>query len=256
VSAEKQASAIYRGRVSHRRLVPKRHEFDYPVFMFYLDLAEVDGLFAGSRLWSATRAAPVRFRRSDFLGDPAVPLADAVRRLVAEHSATPAEGPVRLLTNVRGFGYIFNPISVYYCFDESGERLTHVVADVTNTPWRQSKAYVFDAPPDGGSLRGSVRKQMHVSPFLDMDFEYEIFATEPGDELHLSIANRREGQTHFVADLRLRRRPATNAQLRRAVTRHPAMSASAVAHIYLQALIMRVKGFRWHANPSKEKAVA
>lgn len=256
MSAEDPASAIYRGRITHRRLEPKRHEFDYPLYMLYLDLGELDGLFAGSRLWSSTRAAPVRFKRSDFLGDPDVPLADAVREVVAAQSAEPARGPIRLLTNVRGLGYIFNPISVYYCFDESGQRLTHVVADVTNTPWRQSHAYVFEAPASGGQLRGTVRKQMHVSPFLDMDFEYEVFATEPADELHLSVANRRNDRTHFVADLRLHRRPANNAQLRRAFTRHPAMAGSAVAHIYLQALIMRVKGFRWHSNPSKEKAVA
>lgn len=243
------ASAIYSGRISHRRLQPKRREFAYSVYMFYLDLEEMPRLFAGSRLWSSTGRAPLRFRREDFIGDPSVPLDEAVRQVVQDQTGTRPDGPVRVLANVRSFGYIFNPICVYYCFDRSGERLTHVVAEVTNTPWRESFPYVFEAPADGTEIDGEAVKRLHVSPFLDMDYSYSIHATTPGDALHLSVANRRDGETHFVADLRLRRRPATNQTLRAVVRRRPAMAASVTAHIYSQALRMRLRGFRPFSHP-------
>lgn len=267
MSNEGLASAIYRGRISHRRLQPKRREFSYPVYMFYLDLDELQGLFAGSRLWSSTGRAALRFRREDFMGDPSVPLDETVRELVRERTGTRPAGPVRMLANVRSFGYVFNPICVYYCFSESGDRLTHVITDVTNTPWRESHPYVFPAPEGDGPVSGEAVKRLHVSPFLEMDYTYSIHANAPGEDLHLSVANRRGEDTHFVADLRLERLPATNAVLRTVVRRWPAMAVSVTAHIYLQALRMRLRGFRPFPHPpgggvdgdrqaAKEKAVA
>ena len=110
-------SALYHGWLDHRRLAPRRHAFRYRLFMAYLDLAELDQVFRGRWLWSTRRAALARFDRRDHLGDPAQPLGDAVRALVAERTGHKPEGPIRLLTHLRHFGYVFNPVSFYYCFD-------------------------------------------------------------------------------------------------------------------------------------------
>lgn len=244
MTAGPRASAIYRGSVSHRRLQPKRYDFSYKVYMFYLDLDELPTLFPGSRLWGTGRAAPLRFERSDYFGDNDRPLADCIRELVSQTTGDRPAGPVRMLANVRGLGYVFNPICVYYLFDRTGERLTHVVADVTNTPWRESHPYVFTAEKNGEPVRGRAEKKLHVSPFLEMDYTYELRATAPGDELHLSIANRRGDATHFVADLRLERLAATNENLRRVAWRRPAMAALVTARIYAQALRLRLRGLR------------
>ena len=94
-------SAIYRGWLEHRRAAPRRHAFRYPLFMVYLDLAELDRVFAGRWLWSTRRPALLRFDRRDHLGDPAIPLDQAVRDLVAERTGTRPQGPIRLLTHLR-----------------------------------------------------------------------------------------------------------------------------------------------------------
>ena len=114
-------SAIYEGWVSHRRFGAVRHSFRYRVFMTLLDLDELPELFDRHPLYSARRPAPVRFRRSDYLGDPDVPLAESARRLVAERTGHRPEGPVRLLTHLRYLGHSFNPVSFYYLYDRAGE---------------------------------------------------------------------------------------------------------------------------------------
>ncbi len=139
-------------------------ELRYRMFMVYLDLDELPECFDGRLLWSARRPALAWFRRADHLGDPRTPLADAVRELVAERTGTRPEGPIRLLTHLRYFGHCFNPVSFYYCYDghdgnggggAGGERLSAVVAHVTNTPWGESHSYVLGA--DGAAEHGSTR---------------------------------------------------------------------------------------------------
>ena len=127
-------SAIYHGSLRHRRFAPRPHVFGYPLFMVYLDLAELDTVFKGHWLWSTRRAAPARFVRADHLGDPAQPLDQAVRDLVESRGGQRPLGPIRLLTHLRYFGYAFNPVSFYYCFDAAGERVECIVAEVNNTP--------------------------------------------------------------------------------------------------------------------------
>ena len=128
-ASPQRASCIYEGSVRHRRTGLVEHEFRYPLFMMYLDLDELPELFDGHPLWSARRPAPAWFRRADYLGDPAVPLAQAVRDTVAQRAGERPEGPVRMLTHLRYFGHCFNPVSFYYCFDGDGDRVTAVVAE-------------------------------------------------------------------------------------------------------------------------------
>ncbi|MGH2906246.1 MAG: DUF1365 domain-containing protein [Solirubrobacterales bacterium] len=242
-------SAIFTGSIAHTRFAPRRRDFRYPVYMLYIDLAELDSLFAGSRLFSARRRAAARFCREDFYGDPARPLAAEIRDLVEQRTGERPVGPIRLLANMRTFGYQFNPIAVYYCFDAGGERLTHVVADVSNIPWRESCAYVFGA--DGHAVDGQAEKRMHVSPFLEMDYTYRLRTAAPDDELALFVTNSRDGDVEFAAALRLRRQPATNANLRRILARFPAMALTVTLRIFWQALKLKLSGHRWypHAAP-------
>ena len=134
-------SALYQGWLRHRRRAPRAHAFAYPLFMAYLDLAELDRVFAGRWLWSARRAAPARFAREDHFGDPALPLDEAVRRLVHERTGRRPAGPIRLLTHLRYFGYVFNPVSFFYCY--AGDEVQTIVAEVNNTPWGERCMYVL-----------------------------------------------------------------------------------------------------------------
>lgn len=132
-------SAIYTGRVRHRRFRPVPHQFRYCLFMMYLDLDELPELFRGARLWSFERRNLAWFRRGDYFGDPALPLKQAVLQLVSEKTGRRPEGPVRLLTHLRYFGYCFNPVSFYYCFDRDGKTLGAIVAEINNTPWNERR---------------------------------------------------------------------------------------------------------------------
>lgn len=247
-------SAIYEGWVRHRRHGAVAHEFRYPLFMAYLDLAELPWVLDPFDGWSARRPALARFKRSDFLGDPDVPLSDSVREAVGERSGAEPKGPIRLLTNLRYFGHSFNPVSFYYCFDAAGESVDAVLAEVTNTPWGERHSYLLGRSegPDR-VIRGQIDKAFHVSPLMDMDHTYDWRSTEPGSDLQVHIDSRSadEGRTDFDATLSLRRRALEPAVMRRILIRYPALSAQVVAKIYWQALRLKLKGAPYHPHPER-----
>ena len=115
-------SRIYEGVLRHRRVAPRQHEFQYQVAMPYLCLDELPTLFSSTPFWSARGAALAQFRRSDFLGDPALPLADEVRRRIREETTREHTGPIYLLANLRYFGYVINPIACYYWRSNTPDR--------------------------------------------------------------------------------------------------------------------------------------
>jgi DUF1365 family protein len=236
------ASAIYTGTVSHARRVPRPHAFSYRMYMLYLDLDELPRLGLRS------------FSRADFLGDPSRDLSSEVRdRVEAELGFRPA-GPVRLLTHVRSLGYVFNPVSFYFCFDVGGERLLAVVAEITNTPWKERHAYVLRAGPDGASA--TFDKRFHVSPFFPMEQTYAWRLDVPGDRLRVEMVNREKGAEVFRAGLAMRRGAWSPGALRRAALLQPFMAWKVHAAIYWQALRLWVKGIPFHVHPTKRAAAA
>lgn len=247
-------SCVYEGTVRHRRFAPIRHDFRYRMFMLYLDLDELPGVFDGRWFWSARRFAPARFRRADYLGDPAVPLASAVRGLVGEHTGERPTGPIRLLTHLRYWGYVQNPVSFYYCFDPSGTMVDTVVAEITNTPWNERHAYVVSAQRRRRSHRTSFDKAFHVSPFMPMEQRYDWHFSTPGDRLRVHMENRSDGVRVFDAILALRRAPMTGPVLARCLARHPWMTASVVAGIYWQALRLWLRGAPFHPHPATRRS--
>lgn len=248
------ASAVYEGWLRHRRFAPVAHEFRYRLYMAYLDLDELPEALDPFPGWSARRRALARFRRADYMGDPARPLAECARDAVKEAGAPRPAGPVRLLGNLRGFGHVFNPVCFYYCFDEAGERVEAVVVDVTNIPWGESHPYVLTRGERRGPvLSASLDKRLHVSPLMGMDHRYELRASEPGEALVVQIDSRGgdagAGGKAFDATLSLRRRELSTATLTRMLVRYPAPSLQVVARIYLQALRLRLKGARRFPHP-------
>ncbi len=231
-------SALYHGWVSHRRRSPARHGFRYRTFMVWLDLAELGEAFRGRWLWSATRPALARFRRSDYLAPHDRPLDVAVRDLVEARTGRRPEGPVRMLCHLRYFGSCFNPLTLYYCYAPDGP-LECVLAEVTNTPWLERFQYVLPvAAADGrhGRLHWRTAKGFHVSPFMPMDMDYDWLLNEPGDTLDLRIRNEQRGEPVFEAALDLERRPLTGTNLAAALAGFPLLTATIVAMIHWQAL--------------------
>lgn len=241
-------SALYEGRVHHARRLAPRHGFSRRLCMLYLDLAELDRVFAGRWLWGADRRRFAGFRRSDHLGDPSISLDAAVRALVLERTGHALAGPIRLLTQPRTAGHVFNPVSFHYGFSATGE-LDAVVADVRNTPWNERHAYVLRA--DGGRVDARAPKTFHVSPFLPMGHEYRFTFAAPGATLEARIENFADGERVFDARLVLERREIDGASLARALLRFPATSLQTLAAIYWQAFRLHRLGARFHPHPGR-----
>jgi hypothetical protein len=215
-----------------------------------LDLAEVDEVMDLHPAWSARRPAPVRFRRQDFLGDPATPLDQAVRSLVAERTGRRPAGPVALLANVRSWGWLFNPISLYFCADMADlrggpGRVGSLVAEVENTPWHERHAYVVGPPG-----RHRFAKELHVSPFLPPRLDYELRYTTPGPQLTVGLDVLQGDRRLLAATLFLRRRSLDRAALGRLLWNYPAMTHRLSAGIYAQAARLRLKGAPFFSHPT------
>jgi hypothetical protein len=247
------ASALYFGHVIHRRHQPHAHAFRYPVAQLLLDLDELDTIFAGRWLWSLNRHNLAEFRRSDYFGDPSMPLPEAVRRHVAGVRGHRPAGPIRLLTHLRFGGHVFNPVSFYYCYQPDGSTLDCIVADITNTPWKERHAYVLsvaEAASEPGSLRWQFQKRFHVSPFMAMDCTYDWRFSTPGEDLRVHMQVLQEGVRQFDATQHMQRRPLDGRGLAKVLTLYPLMTVQVVAAIHWHALRLWLKRNPVHDHPS------
>lgn len=258
---DRHASALYEGAVRHRRHSGPSGSFTTDVLMVYLDLEELPDLLDGHPLWSARRAAPMAFRARDHLDGTAsspAELARAVRDLVQQRlgADTDVSGAVRLLTQPRTLGWLFNPIAIYFCFDGE-DRLQAVVCEVTNTPWHDRHWYVVPAgPPTGraGIRRARFAKEMHVSPFLGMDLHYRLSFSEPDHRLWVRLeAIGAEGDRVFDADLVLRRRAIDRWSMVRTPLRHPFTTLKTSLGIYIRALRLWLRGAPFHRHPHRRE---
>jgi DUF1365 family protein len=251
-------SALYEGTITHRRHATAAtanvaHDFRYSTLTPLLFLDELDALAAMHPRWSATGANAAWFRRRDYLGDASVPLDTAVRDEVAKQSRRRPTGDIAMLGHVRLWGWLFNPLCVYYCFDESGQRVDQILLEVRNTPWHERHLYVLD----GASTYHRFAKAMHVSPFLGMDHEYVLTWSAPGDHLSLHLGNRRGEERIFDAALSLTRREITAATLGALVWRRPFQTLGVSAGIYRQALRLWRKNAPLYSHPRRlEKKTA
>jgi DUF1365 family protein len=245
-------SAIYEGSVRHRRLAPVRHEFQHRVAMAYIDLAELESERDLARLLTRGRPGMVRFRRGDYFGDPGQPLALAVRELVLERTGVRPTGPIRILTQLRTLGWNFNPITLYYCFNGDDSALEAVVFEVTNTPWSERHAYVALADDAGRVQSITMRKALHVSPYMPMDLDYHFTCSAPGPHATVRFELERAGAVCFDADLRCRRAAALDRPgLRRLMLRYPLMPLVVSAEIYFEALRLALRRAPLHRHPKR-----
>ena len=247
-------SALYVGLVRHRRREAPARAFTYRVFMAWLDLAELpEALDGGWPLWSGRRRALSWFDRRDYLGPVEVPLDEAVRSRVEAELGRRPTGPIRLLTHLRTFGYCFNPVSFYYCYQDDGTTLDAIVAEITNTPWNERHAYVLDARK---GTRFHFHKLLHVSPFLPMEHAHDWRFPLPGRRLVVHMENRREGDSVFDAVLTTRRRELTRWSMARTLLQYPAITLKVVSGIYWQALILFLRRAPFFPHPVRHPGEA
>jgi len=237
---------------------PVEHAFTYRMFMMYLDLSELPTVFRHRWLWSARRRALARFRREDHLGDPAVSLDESVRALVRAETGSYPSGPIRLLTQMSYFGYVFNPVSFYYCFNTDDTEVETIVAEVNNTPWGERHCYVLPQSSNRGTAshpRFFPKKEMHVSPFMQMDVNYDWRFNTPEQNLTVHMQNSRKGKKIFDATMVLQRKEITARSLAFVLCSYPFMTLKIIAAIHWQALKLLLKGSPVHDHPGKKNPV-
>jgi DUF1365 family protein len=223
----------------------------------YIDLGELHTLFDPYLFWSLEKLNIASFMRKDHLGDPNIPLEKSVKNLINLKTGYRPEGPVRMMTHLRYFGYCFNPVSFYYCFDKEDKSLETIAAEVHNTPWLEEYTYVFDdglnEHPSKNWRRYRFEKKFHVSPFMDMKINYDWSFRVPGQRLGAHIINYTKGKKLFDATLSLEREEINENSMKKVLFRYPAMTAKVTAMIYWQALRLRLKGAPFYTHPAKSQ---
>jgi DUF1365 family protein len=250
-------SAIYTGQIRHRRHSAGEHAFTYPIAMLYVDLDELPVLFNNIPLWSARRPAPGWFREQDYLANtPGKTLRQRVNNTVFSATGKYPSGPVRLLSHPRHFGIGMNPISCFYCYKADGVTLQYMIAEVTNTPWRERVAYVLPCDPEKKQQHVRFAKSMHVSPFNPMTMDYVARFNTADEKLYLHLENRARSpdgnseETVTDATLTLIRQPWSRKHLLRLLWQFPFMTLQVAVGIYWQALRLWIRGARFHHHPS------
>lgn len=222
--------------------------------MVYVDLAELSDDAALRKLLIRKTFSACNFERSDHLGESTTDLADSVRNLVEEQTGQRPSGPIRLLTQLRIFGFYFSPLNLYYCFDANGKEVEFIVAEVNNTPWREQHCYVLWSGNQGeaaGQLSFRHAKQMHVSPFMQMEVDYLWHLTEPSETVAASIANLEDDRKIFDASMSLKRHALSRPRLRWILARYPWITAKIMIAIYWQAIRLWWKRCPTYQHPAK-----
>lgn len=243
-------SAIYVGEIAHQRFLPKIHRFRYPFFMWFLNLDELEGLPNLGWWFSVKHWAISRMLRSDYLGDPKLPLADAVRARMLELTGKPVTGKVCGLMNMRTLGLYFSPVNFYYGFNEEGS-FTHFLAEVSNTPWNERHHYAYYVAD--GQYDLTQKKAFQVSPFNSLQQQYRWRISPPGGAVGVTIAVSDTRGEIFAAHLQLERQELDQSTVRRMLLRKPIMTAFIVGGIYYQALKIFFKGIPY--VPYEKEAV-
>ena len=236
-------SALYQGAVAHRRFRPRAHRLRYRVFWLLLDLAELDDLDRRLTFFSRNRFNLLSFHDRDHGDGAAVPLRAQIEGRLAEAGVDLGGGSIRLLTMPRVLGYVFNPISLYYCHRADGA-LAAMVYEVTST-FGLRHAYVAPVRPedrDAGLVRQRAVKALYVSPFMGMDMDYVFRGQTPGERLGLTIEGRDADGVLITATLGARRRRLTDPALLAATLSMPFLTLKVVAAIHWEALKLWLKG--------------
>lgn len=246
---QKYKSCIYAGKVSHKRYAPVLHGFNYPLFMMYLDLKELPLLFQSFWFWSYQRWNIASFFRKDYADAQEADLDFTIRNLVEKNTGKLCQGPIRMLTHLRYFGFIFNPVTFYYCFDKQGKAPEFIVAEITNTPWGERHTYVLDCSEKSEPYQFKFNKNFHISPFMPMKMDYEWLFEEPREQLFIHMENLKGHIKHFDATMLLKRIEIDHRSMAKILIGFPFMTLKVITAIYWQALKLWLKRIPFVPHP-------
>lgn len=246
-------SCLYECEVMHHRLSPKEHHFRYRIFMFAFDLDEIDEVARRVPLFSRNRPNLYTFRDRDHLTLPGKDNTSTRENLVeflAQNGIRfPSDGRITLVTLPRVLGYIFNPVSFYFCHDSAGAPLC-AVAQVGNT-FGEMKPYLLREPVGENAFRLVTPKHFYVSPFSALDLAFDFKLRVPGDRLEIHIDDREGDRPVLLSALTGRRAPLTTAQLAWFTLKYPLITLKVIFLIHWHALLLWMKRLPWHRKADR-----
>jgi DUF1365 family protein len=269
MNATQWKSGIYAGKIRHRRFEPKARNFTHQVVYFFLDLEEIPKLFSIPLLFTYEKAGLFSYHRKNYLGGrksgKQKPLSESVQEIVAQRLGFTPNGRICMLTQITYFGFCFNPVTFFYCFNENSHELEAIVSEITNTPWGEKHSYVLDCRTTGASqakpYEFQFEKEFHVSPFMAMDFQYRWYFTSPvkaetfSKSLTIHMENHSRsitpGVPYFDSTLSLTRLEWNTQNLKKMLFAQPLMTAKTVLLIYLHAVILWIKRYPFFSHPSQ-----
>jgi DUF1365 family protein len=262
-------SCLYECDLLHARFSPRAHRFAYRIFLFAIDLDELDRLHCSLRLFSSDKRNLYSFRDGDFLptdshrhnatapGGPATEprasgasLKDRVIAFLAGHGTDLRGGRILLVTLPRVLGYLFNPVSFYFCYDRTGAPAA-AICEVTNT-FREVKPYLLDASTHTrGGFRLRVPKHFYVSPYSDVDVAFDFHLRPPGQQLSVQIDDYAGSDRTLTSVLRGTRHALSDRQLAWFTVKYPLLTLRVIALIHWHALRLWLKRVPWFAKAAR-----
>lgn len=246
-------SCLYECSVMHHRLAPKEHHFCYRIFLFALDLDELDAVAREVPLFSRNRSNLYAFRDRDHLtlaGGEAASTRENLITYLAQHDIPfPADGRITLVTLPRVFGYIFNPVSFYFCHDASGAPLCAVV-EVGNT-FGEMKPYLLRELSGDNAFRLLTPKHFYVSPFSALDLAFDFKLRIPGEQLEIHIDDREGERRVLLSALTGKRAPLTTAQLAWFTLKYPLITLQVIFLIHWHALLLWRQRLPWYRKTDR-----
>ncbi|WP_199139278.1 DUF1365 domain-containing protein [Pedobacter sp. ASV12] len=258
-------SGLYTAKVMHHRLWPKKHSFWYRIYLFYINLDELELLDKKLRWFGHNRFNLFSFRDKDHIqlekkaGSPPIAHAksfgstkEQISRYLAQNGVEIGGGKIMLLTNLSVLGYNFNPVSFYFCFDEEDRPLC-AVAEISNT-FHEMKMFFFGKDElQNGHFRLRTAKLFYVSPFTDLDDFFDFDLAIPGQELDIKINDHdKKGQLFFVSTLKGKQKALSNASMLRYFFAMPLIPLRVMWMIHWQALLLWTKKIKYHAKDANQ----
>lgn len=242
-------SCLYKSEVMHRRTAPKRHSFKYRLFMFYLDLDEIESLDRSYNFIGHNRFAPYEFRDDDHYNPSKTDLKTSIRNYLREQGIEDPVGKIHLLTHLRTWGHLFNPVSFYFVTAQNGSPICSI-AEVGNT-FNEQKLFIVKSQTDGRSHTDTI-KNFYVSPFSELDTQFHFKIATPREHMRIAISQSKNGETYFNSVLTGGKSPLTGKSLLMSALQFPLLTLKIVGAIHWQALRLYLKGvpyFRKSENP-------
>ena len=235
-------SSIYNGTVIHKRFKPKKHYFKYSVFSLLIDLSDLNNLSKNVSFFSYNRFNLISFFDKDHGQRDGSSLTEWVKKNLEENNIFSKDIRIKLLCYPRIFGYVFNPLSVFFVYDHN-ENLISILYEVKNT-FGEQHTYVFRVDDKNNLIKNNCSKKFHVSPFIEMDCQYFFKILKPEDKLSVIIDQYdKEGKILFASQDGVRN-DLNSSQLIKSYLKHPLMTLKIISAIHFEAFKLWLKGIR------------